>query len=87
MCLKVKPPWGMPRETEIVGKALLREESPYRLIGEQLFNRHSEEEYADLYSAEGKPGISPIILAFLGGSAFRNPAAHRNTVQLIDIVV
>ena len=55
----------MPAETERIGRKLLKENDVYRLIGDRLFEQLNEEEYADLYSVEGKPGISPIILAFI----------------------
>lgn len=39
MQLKVQPPWAMPEETGQIGKILLRENDPYRLIGDQLFEQ------------------------------------------------
>ena len=55
MCLKIQPPWGMPAETKRIGQILLKEHDVYRMIGDQLFEQLNEKEYADLYSAEGKP--------------------------------
>jgi transposase len=55
----------MPRETERIGQLLLGKESPYRLIGDKLFETLSEQEFADLYPSEGQPGLSPVILAFV----------------------
>ena len=57
MCLKTQSPWPMPEETGRIGKMLLEEQDPYRMIGNQLFEKWQEEEFADLYSREGKPGI------------------------------
>jgi transposase len=65
MCLKVHSPWPMPGDTAGVCQALLSENNPYRLIGERLFNQFSEQAYADLYAPEGKPAVSPVILAFV----------------------
>ena len=81
MCLKIKPPWPMPTETERIGRKLLKENDVYRLIGDQLFEQLNEEAYADLYSAEGKPGISPIRLAFLSVFQFREKLADRQAVN------
>lgn len=46
----------MPAETAAIGQVILKADSPYRLIGDKLFGQFSEEEFADLYSPEGKPG-------------------------------
>jgi transposase len=81
MCLKARPPWPMPAETAAVGKAILKEDSPYRLIGDRLFDRYSEYDYADLYSAEGKPGISPVILAFVSVFQFMERLPDRQAAE------
>ena len=47
----------MPEETGRIGKRILEEHDPYRLIGDRLFEKWREEEFADLYSREGKPGL------------------------------
>jgi hypothetical protein len=41
----------------------------------------NEEENADLYSAEGKPDISPIILAFISVFQFMEKLADRQAVN------
>jgi len=81
MCLKIHPPWPMPAETERIGRKLLRENDVYRLIGDRLFEELNEEEYADLYSIEGKPGISPVILAFVTVFQFMEKLADRQAVN------
>ena len=63
MCLKAQSPWPMPKETGQIGKNLMEENDPYRLIGDQLFGKWREEEFADLYSSEGKPGYSPVCFS------------------------
>lgn len=83
MCLKVKPPWRMPEETGRIGKMLLKENDPYRLIGDQLFGKWEEEEFADLYSHEGKPGYSPVILAFVSVFQFMERLADRQAAQAL----
>jgi hypothetical protein len=71
----------MPAETAAVGKVILNENSPYRLIGNRLFDRYRQDDYADLYSVEGKPGILPVTLAFVTVSpiygALARPASGR----------
>jgi hypothetical protein len=77
MCLKIHLPWSMPEETKRIGQKLLKANDPYRLIGDQLFEQLYEEEYADLYSAEGKPGISPVILGFVSVFQYLEKLADR----------
>lgn len=77
MCLKIHPPWSMPSETERIGRKLLKANDPYCLIGDQLFEQLHEADYADLYSAEGKPGISPVILAFVSVFQYLEKLADR----------
>jgi transposase len=81
MSLKVRPPWPMPAETADVGKGLLKEESPYKLVGDQLFYKIREQDFADLYSIEGKPGISPVILAFVSVFQFMEKLPDRQAAE------
>lgn len=83
MCLKVQLPWPMPEETERIGRKLLKEQDAYRLIGDQLFEQLREADYADLYSAEGKPGISPVILAWVSVFQFMEKLADRQAVNAL----
>lgn len=85
MCLKVQTPWPIPTETAAVGKAILKEGNPYRLIGDRLFERYREQEYADLYSAEGKPGISPVILAFVTVFQFMERLPDRQAAEAMRV--
>lgn len=81
MCLKIQPPWPMPVEMERIGRKLLQENDVYRLVGDRLFEELNEEEYADLYSIEGKPGISPVILAFVTVFQFMEKLVDRQAVN------
>ena len=65
MCLKVQPPSQMPDETRRIGQHLLDEKNIYRLIGDELFTKLREQDFADLYPSEGQPGLSPVLLAFV----------------------
>lgn len=65
MCLKAKASWPMPKETYEIGIKILKADSPYKLVGDELFGMFTEAEFADLYPAEGKPGYSPVILLFV----------------------
>lgn len=66
MSLKMRPTWPMPIETADVGKVLLTEECPSRLIGDKLFDKIKEQDFADLYtSSEGKPGLNCGLTSIL----------------------
>ena len=83
MCLKAQAPWPMPRETATVGEALLKADSPYRLVGDKLFAHLSDTDFADLYSSEGKPGISPVILAFVTVFQFMERLPDRQAAEAL----
>ena len=73
----------MPKDTQRVGKMLLRKNDPYRIIGDQLFEKWKEEEFADLYAREGKPGYSPVILAFVSAFQLMEGLADRQAAQAL----
>ena len=83
MCLKIHSPWPMPEYTRRIGESLFGEDDPYRLIGEQLFETLNEEGFADLYSSEGKPGFSPVILAFVSVFQFMEKLGDRQAAQAL----
>lgn len=65
MCLKAKDPWPMPKETAEIGGKVLKKDSVYKFVGDEIFDQFRETDFADLYSLEGKPAVSPVILAFV----------------------
>ena len=85
MCLKVQEPWSMPSETERIGRALLKKDNAYRLIGDKLFANISEQEFADLYPSEGQPGLSPVILAFVAVFQFIEKLPDRQAVESLRV--
>jgi transposase len=75
----------MPTETEQIGQKLLPENDVYWLIGDRLFAQVNEAEYADLYSIEGKPGISPILLAFVTVFQYMEKLADRQAIRALQM--
>lgn len=65
MCLKPQPPRPMPEDTGRVGATLLDADSPYRFIGEVLYDQFHDEDFADLYPNDGQPALSPVLLSFV----------------------
>ena len=65
MSLKPQPSRPMPEDLARIGAALLPADSPYRWIGDQVYAQYENAAFADLYHAEGKPGIQPVDLLFV----------------------
>ena len=59
MSFKPKPPRSLPAELAELGSKLLTPSSPYRLVGERLYEQYDEADFVDWYCAEGKPALSP----------------------------
>ena len=74
MCLKTQAPWAMPAETERSVSADRRS-----TVGGVERGRV----FVDLYAAEGKPGLSPIILAFVSVFQFMENLADRQAVEAL----
>ena len=55
----------MPEDLARLGPKLLQPDSPYRLVGDRLYEQYDEADYVDLYHPEGKPAVSPVLLSFV----------------------
>ena len=85
MSLKPKPPRAMPADIAQLGAKLLRPESPYRLVGDQLYAEYREADFVDLYATEGKPGLSPVDLAFVTAFQFMENLSDREAVEALRL--
>jgi transposase len=65
MCLKPQLPRPIPLEVATWGEKHLAADSPYRYVGDTLFEQWRDEDFADLYHPEGKPALSPAFLALV----------------------
>ena len=65
MSLKPQPPRPLPPEIAAWGAKHLAVDSPYRLVGETLYTQFHDADFLDLYHREGKPGLSPVLLALV----------------------
>jgi len=75
----------MPEELAVLGPKLLRSDSPYRLVGEQLYEEYDEADYVDLYHAEGKPAISPVLLSFVTAFQYMENLSDREAVEAVRV--
>jgi transposase len=83
MSLKPQPPREMPEAMIQIGAKLLTPESPYRLVGERLYVKYRDEDFADLYPAEGQPGLSPVDLAFVTAFQYMEDIADRAAAEAV----
>jgi transposase len=75
----------MPKELAKLGPKLLPPGSPYRLVGEQLYEQYDEAEFADLYHAEGKPALSPILLGFVTAFQYLEGLSDREAAAAVRL--
>ena len=85
MSFKPKPPRPMPEELAVLGPKLLEPASPYRLVGEQLYEQYDEADYVDLYHAEGKPAISPVLLSLVTAFQYMENLSDREAGEAVRI--
>jgi len=85
MSFKPKAPRPMPEKLAELGSKLLSPDSPYRLVGEQLYEQYDEADYVDLYHAEGKPAISPVLLAFVTAFQYMENLSDRAAAEAVRI--
>ena len=87
MSLKPKPPRSMPEDLAILGPRLLSPDSPYRLVGDKLYEQYREADYAGLYHPEGKPGLSPVDLAFVTVFQYLENLSDRQAAEALRVRV
>jgi transposase len=65
MCLHPRYSSEIPPEIAEWGREFLADDNPYRLIGDQLHDLISDDDFVDLYSSIGGAALSPTILALV----------------------
>ncbi|MEI6046647.1 MAG: transposase [Chloroflexota bacterium] len=65
MCLKPQPFPEMPAGTLKLASKLLPDTNMYRQIGDKLADFICDQDFVDLYPVEGKPALSPTLLALV----------------------
>jgi len=75
----------MPSELATLGAKLLPPDSPYRLIGDKLYEQYRESDYVDLYHAEGKPGLSPVDLACVTVFQYMENLSDRQAAEALRV--
>ena len=85
MSFKPQPPRPMPEEMATKVAPLLPPDSPYKLVGDELYEQYDEADYVDLYHAEGKPAISPVDLAFVTAFQFMENLPDRQAADAVRL--
>ena len=85
MSLKPQPSRPMPADLARIGMARLPTDSPYRLIGDQLYAQYDNADFADLYHAEGKPALPPVDLLFVLAFQGLEDLADRQTAEAVRL--
>ncbi len=75
----------MPAELVPIGAKVLPPDSPYRLVGDQLYEQYDEADFADLYHAEGKPAVSPVDLALVTAFQFLENLSDREAAEALRL--
>ena len=83
MSLKPRPPRPMPPDIAAWGTKHLAADDPYKLVGDRLYEQYRDEDFADLYHKEGKPGISPVLLSLVTVFQTLENLTDRDTVKAV----
>lgn len=85
MSFKPEPPRSMPEELARLGLKLLQPDSPYRLIGDQLYQQYDEADSIDLYHPEAKPAVSPVLLSFATAFQYMEGLSDRGAAEAVRV--
>ena len=55
----------IPEETRRLVEPLLPADSVYRLVGSEIDQIISDEDFADMYAHEGRPAVNPVVLSLV----------------------
>jgi transposase len=85
MSLKDPFPREIPEETAYLVGPLLPGDSVYRLVAECIDEFLSDEQFAELYAEDGRPGINPVILSLVTVFQFLEKLPDRAAAQMAVI--
>ncbi len=77
MSMQTPFPTQIPEETHRLVEPLLGATSVYRLIGDQIDQIISDEDFIDMYAEEGRPAVNPVILALVSVFQFTEKLPDR----------
>jgi transposase len=75
----------VPADTAAVAAHVLGEGDPYRVLGDQLADVLSDEQFARLYDEVGRPAVSPSLLALVTLFQFLEDVPDREAARLVRL--
>ena len=85
MSLKIRGPRPLPSDVGQWGSRLLSADNPYRYVGDQIYPRLNEADFAFLYPAEGQPGESPVDLILVTAFQFMESLPDRAAAEAVRV--
>jgi transposase len=85
MTLRERDLREMPEDIGEIGRRVLRESDPYRVIGEQLADIVEDAQFAVLYESRGRAAISPSLLALVTIFQFLEDLPDREAARQVTV--
>jgi transposase len=85
MTLQARDGAPMPADTGELGRALLRADDPYRVLGERLADVVRDEDFAGLYEPTGRAALSPAMLALVTVFQFLEGVPDRQAARAVAV--
>ena len=85
MTLRERDMSRMPDDIGGIGQRVLREDDPYRVIGEQLADLVGDEQFAALYEPTGRAAVSPSLLALVTIFQFLEDLPDREAARQVVV--
>lgn len=73
----------IPEETRRLVEPLLAADSVYRLVGNEINQIVSDEDFLDMYAAEGRPAVNPVVLALVSIFQFLEKLPDRAAAEAV----
>src|SRR5512138_1180832 len=83
MSLKPQGPRPIPESVRRVAEQVLAEDDLLRIIGDRLSEFAKDEDYAQLYSTEGRPALSPALLLMVTLLQFLENLSDRMAARMV----
>jgi transposase len=73
----------IPEETRRLVGPLLTADSVYRLVGNEIDQIISDEDFLDMYAGEGRPAVNPVVLALVSIFQFLEKLPDRAAAEAV----
>ncbi len=83
MSLKLKANEVVPEDTALLARKVLKPGDPYLIMGDQLSEIVSDRDFVDLYGLEGRPAISPALLAMVSCFQAMERVSDRTAARMV----